>query len=130
MHTGTRPRDDKGMVFVTMVAFVFLGLLSMMAIQRRLQTYINVLQQENQEAALVDGKRLAMAHALSVLQTGLPPDSPATYNIQLDELSAKPVYTVVFEEVVGTPVCVGTEPNWKVTVKDTNGTNPTLPVNF
>lgn len=118
------------MVFVTMVAFVLLGLISMMVIQRRLQDCVNILRQENRQAALADGKQMAMAKALSVLQTGLPSMTPATYNLRLADLAGQPTYTVVFEEIVGTPVCGGLHPSWKVTVKDVDGSNPDLPDSF
>ena len=95
-----------------------------------MQTYINVLKEENREISLEDGKRLAMAQALSLLQTGLPADSQAVYNLQLNELSGTPIYTILFEEMTGTPTCGVVEPNWKVTVKPMDGSNPALPVHF
>jgi hypothetical protein len=130
MRFEKRLRKQHGLVFMTTVAFVFLGLLSMMVIQRKMQTYINVLQAENRAAASEDGQHLAMAQALSVLQTGLPPGSPVTYNLQLNALSGTPVFTVLYEEITGTPTCSVVEPNWKVTVEPGNGANPALPDHF
>jgi hypothetical protein len=115
-------KQESGLVFVTVVAFIFLSLAMVMVLNKKVCMFLAVAEHETITQMAQEGQYVALARALTLLQTGTPLSSPSAYSITLAERPGNPAYAVTYEKVA--------ENSWSVNISSLIVLLPSLPDSF
>jgi len=119
--TDNKNKPD-GFALVTVIVFIFLIMALIICLNKRMGMLYSVSEHEIHNEQAQDGKYIALARALSLLQTGLPPASPSSYSVKLIERTGAPEYAVTYKNE--------SIDSWSVEVSPLSQPLPPLPETF
>lgn len=93
-----------------------------MILSGRISMLYSVLERETLTEQEQDGKYVALARALALLQTGTPSDTPSSFIVRLAERPGKPQYAVVYTKI--------SKLKWSINVSLASKSFPPLPESF
>lgn len=116
------PLGCNGAVLVTVMVFLSIALAASALVLGRISSLSRGISHSENMNLEAPPQNVAMARALAVLQTGLPPESPASYALSVPRASGTNDFQVTYERMEGW--------SWRVTVSPLGSPLPGLPQSF
>lgn len=112
-----------GTILITVCAFIFVALIASAVLMRKISSLSSEFNYEITLNSANDPRNVALADALTVLQTGAPSYSPASYGVTVVQKSITTAYQVTYQSLGNM--------QWDITISPLETENlPPLPENF